>query len=86
MVFLFLGQIAVANESDRIKQLEQRIKALEAQNGSTSDSSGLKVRDLGGEKIEQERSISSTSGAGSSLSPEQQAEVMKKLSSFKKRR
>lgn len=81
---LLLSPFIQADESDRVRQLEERIRALEAQNGSTATSGGLKVKDLGGQKIESNRNPSSQSAPA--MSAKQQAEIMKKLNDFKARR
>ncbi len=82
---LLFSTLSFADDSARIKSLEDRIRALEAQNGSTADSGGLKVKDLGGQKIESNRSPASRSNAPA-LSPAKQAEIMKQLEGFKARR
>ena len=84
IILLLTATSSFADESDRIKILEQRIRALEAQNGSSATSGGLKVKDLGGQKIQTQRAPSS--GSAPSMTAAQQAEIMKKLGAFKERR
>jgi hypothetical protein len=83
-ILLLLSIPSFADESAMIKQLEERIRALEAQNGSSATSGGLKVKDLGGQKIQSQRSPSAQSAPA--MSAKQQAEIMEKLNSFKARR
>lgn len=83
-ILLLVSIPSFADESAMIKQLEERIRALEAQNGSSATSGGLKVKDLGGQKIQSQRTPSSQSTPA--MSAKQQAEIMEKLNSFKARR
>ncbi|MFT6068243.1 MAG: hypothetical protein ACJAT2_000010 [Bacteriovoracaceae bacterium] len=83
-VLLLTSSLCFADESLQIKLLEERIKALEAQNGSTATSNGLKVKDLGGRKIQNQRIPSAETAPA--MSAEQQAEIMEKLNQFKSRR
>lgn len=71
----------------KLDELERRISALEAKvNGSTPQkSSGLKVKDMGNQKVNTSRGISSGSASTPQLSKEQQEEIRKQLEFIKSR-
>ncbi len=83
-ILLLTSSLSFADESLQIKLLEERIKALEAQNGSTATSNGLRVKDLGGHKIQNQRRPSAEPAPA--MSAAQQADIMKQLNQFKSRR
>jgi uncharacterized protein YdaU (DUF1376 family) len=81
-LIILLSFNSYAHDSQKIKELEERIKILEGQTSTAENSQGLKVQDLKNKKMGTQHSTSKSSGITKKI----KEEFLDKIKEYKKSR